>query len=234
MARWSGGTSGPDLRWLAGWVVICALAEWLGIGAAVLWYGAVLSAFGEPVALAPRIGVWLTASAAALPEAIVLGGLQAFWLRTIWPGLSAARWILATMAVGLIGWGVGAFIPLFMFPESGGAAQSPAADPTAAFDPSLGAIALFATLFGLAVGAVFGLGQALALPTGSRARRLWIIGNAAGWAVGLPLIYVAAHLASDLPGWGARIGLWMAGGLGAGLAVGAATAVVLRLMARPP
>ncbi len=64
-------------------------------------------------------------------------------------------------------------------------------------DPGLLAIALYAALFGAGVGAVFGAGRGLALPRGSLPIGRWVLGNAIGWAVGLPTIYVAASLGAD-------------------------------------
>ncbi len=214
-------TPTPLARFLALWVAVCALAEFLGIGAAALWYGAVMVILGEPVALLQRAGVWLVATAAAIPEGIVLGGLQGLLLRRVFPTLDLKRWVLATVAVGAVGWGVGTFIPLFMLPDG------PAGD---GMDPPLSQLALFAAGFGIAAGVMFGVGQMLAFRPDVPRRTAWVWANIVGWAAGLPLIYVAAQLGADLTGWTARITAWMMGGLGAGLCIGLATAVAIRLM----
>lgn len=211
----------PAARFLALWIAVCALAEFLGIGAAALWYGAVMVILGEPAVLLQRAGVWLLATAAAIPEGIVLGGLQGLLLRRVFPALDLKRWVLATVAVGAVGWAIGSFIPLFMFPEG------PTGDGV---DPPLSQLALFAAGFGLVAGAMFGIGQMLAFPPETPRRSAWVWANIAGWAAGLPLIYVAAQLGADLTGWTARITAWMMGGLGAGLCIGLATAVAIRLM----
>jgi hypothetical protein len=214
----------PAARFLALWVVVCALAEFIGIGAAALWYGAVMVIIGEPVALVQRTGVWLLATAAAIPEGVVLGGLQGLLLRRVFAGLDLRRWVLATVAVGAVGWAIGSFIPLFIFPEGPSGAS---------FDPPLAEVALFAAMFGVVAGALFGIGQMMAFPRETPRRFAWVWANMAGWAAGLPLIYVAAQVGADLPGWTARITAWMMGGLGAGLCIGLATAVAIRLMREP-
>jgi hypothetical protein len=205
------------------WVALCAVAEFLGIASAAIWYGGVNVVLGEPEPLLARTMVWFLMSLAAVPEGIVLGGLQAAGIRWFLPNVSARKWILATIGVGLLGWAIGSFIPLFMAPEAG-------SQPMA--EPGLAGTAAFAAVFGVGVGAVFGLGQTWALPPKTGGRWFWIVANAAGWAVGLPLIYVAAQIASEYQGWTARILIWAMGGLGAGVSIGIATGIALALIGR--
>jgi hypothetical protein len=208
-------------RWLLNWALICALAEALGLLAAGMWYGTVMAVLGEPEALAPRLGVWAAASLAAVTEGIILGGIQAWWLHHLWPSLSARRWIAATIAVGLIGWGFGTAVPLFLAPEGGA-------------PPSLPMLLGFAALFGAVAGLLFGVVQALALPARAQPRRAWVLGNVAGWAVGLPLIYAAAHLGADAATAAGTLAWWAAGGAAGGLAIGACTGLALMRMAPAP
>lgn len=205
---------------LVRWVGICAAAEFLGLGAAGAWYGVAAMTLGEPTAFWPRIGAWLAMASAAVPEALILGGLQAIGLKAFWPKLSARRWIAATLAVGLIGWGVGAGLPLFIAFEGG----APGAEPPGE------AVMAFAGIFGLAAGLLFGLAQALALPSGVRRRWAWVAANAAGWAIALPVTYAAGQAAADLEGFSPRVALYALGGLGAGLTIGLATACALPFM----
>lgn len=198
------------------WIALCAVAEFFGIALAAIWYGIVAVTFGEPVELALRIGVWLLATMSAIPEGFVLGGLQAYGLRWFYPTLSATRWITMTTLVGLAGWGVGTFMPLFMVGE---AASAPEPSPTA--------IAAFAAIFGSLAGVAFGAAQAFALPVGADGRVKWVIANVIGWALGLPLIYLAAQLAGDFQAPAAMVAIWATGGLGAGVCVGVATAVAI-------
>lgn len=206
------------LRWFVFWVALCAVAEFLGIAWAALWFGGMHFFLGELEPIPARVVVWIAMSMAAIPEGVILGGLQAEGVKWFLPDLSAWRWMLATIAVGFLGWGVGTFIPLFLIGQ-----DEAAAGP----EPGLAATAAFAAIFGLAVGAVFGLAQAWALPEGSGGKLSWVIANTVGWAIGLPLIYMAAQIAGDYSSWTAKIGLWAVGGLGAGMSVGAATGIAL-------
>ena len=207
-----------DGRLLLCWAALCTVAELLGIASAAIWYGAVNFWLGEPPEFLLRIVAWFLMTLAAVPEGLVLGGLQAYGLSWVFATVSRSRWILATIVVGLIGWGIGAFLPLFLVaePAVGGGNE-----------PGLAATAMFAAVFGVLIGAVFGLGQSWALPAEARRRYRWIIGNAVGWAIGLPFVYVAAQLAADQSGWVVRIALWAAGGIGAGSCVGLSTGIAL-------
>jgi hypothetical protein len=200
------------------WIALCAVAEFVGIGLAAAWYGGTMLWLGEPPALGARVGVWLLALLAAVPEGLVLGGLQAWGLKRHVPDLSARRFIAATVLVGLIGWGIGAFIPMFLFFE-------PQADVGTAAEPGLAATTLFAAVFGGIAGALFGGFQALALPPSVQRRAPWVLANTVGWTVALPLIYVAAQWGADLPAsWAVKWLLWAGSGLAAGACVGIATA----------
>lgn len=206
------------------WIALCAVAEILGITAAALWYGAVNLTLGEPENLLLRAGVWGLMTLAAVPEGLILGGLQTIGVRWFVPGVRRRRWISATIAVGLLGWGIGTFIPMFVMTEA------PLADPQAVA-PGLGPTLLFAAAFGAPVGLVFGAAQSLALPNG---RMLWTLANGIAWAVALPMIYGGAQLASDVTGWAPRLAFWALGGLGAGTTIGAITGLaLLRLRSSP-
>lgn len=227
--QWRGASVAPTFKpgnaSLWRWVLLCAVAEFAGIGLAALWYGAIALGLGEPDNIVARIGVWLLMTTAAVPEGLVLGGLQARGLRWFLPELVPPRFIGATIVAGLIGWGLGSFIPLFVVRD--GASVS-------ATEPSVLEIIGFAATFGLIAGAVFGACQAWALPVKASSRARWTIANAVGWACALPLIYVAAQTAADLNGVAPKILLWALGGGAAGLVVGVATAVVLPAMEPEP
>jgi hypothetical protein len=205
------------------WVGLCAVAELLGIGSAAVWYGAINVWLGEPSVFILRLGAWFLMSLAAVPEGLVLGGLQAIGIRWFLPSTSTFRWITATIAVGLLGWGMGTATPLFFVSE---------AELSNGTEPSFAAIALFSAAFGAAVGAIFGLAQAWALPAQTKRGWIWVVCNVIGWAVGLPLIYLAAQFAADQPDWVLRVILWALGGLGAGASVGVATGLGLIAMTK--
>ncbi len=203
------------------WVVLCACAELFGILIAAAWYGGVNVWIGEPVAIPARIGVWVLMTLAAVPEGVVLGGLQAIGLRWFIADVSFVRWIWATILVGLIGWGIGTFLPLFVFTE-------PSVLPD--MEPMLASTALFAASFGVVIGTVFGLFQAWVLPVNTKHKSIWVISNAIGWTVALPMIYIAAQIGADYSGWAARLAMWAAGGCAAGATLGVATGCGLTIL----
>lgn len=203
------------------WIPLCGAAEFLGIAAAALWYGLIAVAFGEPSNIVLRSGVWLLMTAAAVPEGFVLGRLQAWGLSWFFPNIVWQRFVVATVVVGLLGWGVGTFIPLFLVGDGAEATQQ---------EPSLFAVAAFASIFGALAGALFGAAQAWAVPTDWRGKLLWVAANVAGWAIALPLIYVAAQMGADLTSTTAKVLSWAAGGGAAGLVIGAATALAIQRM----
>ena len=88
--------------------------------------------------------------------------------------MSTNTWIVATTAVGLLGWAIGTFtfILLFLVGEQA---------PLTGSQPRLAKTASFAARFGLALGAVLGSAQAFALPTDLRGKLAWVIANAIRW-----------------------------------------------------
>ncbi len=207
------------------WVLLCAFAEFFGIAAAAVWYGAINVTVGEPEHIALRVAAWFLMSLASVPEGVILGGLQSIGVRMFVPDVSVRRWVLATILVGFLGWAIGTFIPMFVMTEAPAAASS---EPSSEFQ---GAI-LFAASFGLLIGAVFGAAQSYALPRGNGRRLAWTIANGIGWAVALPAIYGAAQIAAGYPGWSARIAIWAVGGSAAGILLGIVTGIALLQMRR--
>jgi hypothetical protein len=69
---------------------------------------------------------------------------------------------------------------------------------------------------------VFGASQGLALPRGSFSIGRWVLGNAVGWAVGLP-----ASFGADQENWLSRVLFWAGGGPLGGLYVGTGTGAAL-------
>jgi hypothetical protein len=83
----------------------------------------------------------------------------------------------------------------------------------------------FASVFGLLVGALFGAVQALALRRAALHPHWWIIANAVGWAMALPVIYFGA----SLPGEAALLVQAIAAGLASGAIAGLILGVVTGL-----
>jgi len=215
-----GAPHAPGGRLVLLWVVLCATAEAVGISVAVVWYALADVYFANPEGFANRVAAWLVMSAAALPEGLVLGGLQSTGIRWFLPTVRRVHWIAATTVVGLLGWAVGTWFPVFMPFE--------AQPGSAVVEPTVVQTVGFTVIFGACAGALIGGAQSFAMPTvnsggGRSLRVIWIVANSIGWAIGLPCIYLAASFGADLSNVAARVAVWSGGALLAGAAGGAAT-----------
>lgn len=214
------GAKGVTARlggWLV-WVLLTALAELVGILLGASWWVWADGLLPDPDGLFWQISMLLLKSLSGVPEGMVLGLVQANLMSRRLPDLSIVRWTSATCAVATVGWAVGSSFSIFATGDGG----------AGGFDPGVGQTILMASAFGLLVGAVFGGVQALALRGQDVARWPWIVGNAVGWSLGLPAIYLAASGWALGPVWA----LGAIGGLAAGVFVGLSTAVAFAFMTR--
>lgn len=76
---------------------------------------------------------------------------------------------------------------------------------------------------GAILGAMFGLVQRLALRTAAANTRWWVLMNAVGWALALPIIYVAASIGGPDDPLSAYVLSGVIAGLAAGLVLGMVT-----------
>jgi hypothetical protein len=215
------GVDGRGARrggWVA-WILLTALAELFGILLGASWWIWADGLLPEPDGLFLQISMLFFKALSGVPEGMVLGLVQANLMSRRLPDLSIVRWTMATCAVAVVGWALGSSFSIFA-PGDGGTAGG--------FDPGVGATILMASGFGVLVGALFGGVQTLALSGLGVPRWPWIAGNAVGWALGLPVIYLAASGLALGPMWA----LAAIGGLVAGALVGAATAVAFAVMTR--
>jgi hypothetical protein len=214
------GVEGQDARgggW-AGWILLTALAELFGILLGASWWVWADGLLPEPNGLFWQISMLLFKSLSGVPEGVVLGLVQANLMSRRLPDLSIVRWTTATCLVAMVGWAAGSSFSIFATGEGG----------VGAFEPGVGETILMAGGFGLLVGALFGGVQTLALGGLGVKRWPWIVGNAVGWGLGLPAIYLAASGVVLAPVWA----LGAIGGLVAGALVGASTAVAFAVMTR--
>ncbi|MDR6627099.1 hypothetical protein [Caulobacter segnis] len=215
------GVGGQDARrdgWGV-WIALTALAELFGILLGASWWVWADGLLPEPDGLFQQISMLVFKALSGVPEGIVLGLVQANLMSRRLPGLSIVRWTTATCVVAVVGWAVGSSFSIFAAGDGGTAGG---------FDPGVGATFLMASGFGVLVGALFGGVQTLALSGLGVPSWPWIAGNAVGWALGLPVIYLAASGLALGPIWA----LAAIGGLVAGALVGAATAVAFAVMTR--
>ncbi|ADG11224.1 hypothetical protein B7G68_14200 [Caulobacter segnis] len=201
-----------------GWILLTALAELFGILLGASWWVWADGLMPEPNGLFWQISMLLFKALSGVPEGIVLGLVQANLMSRRLPDLSIVRWTMATCVVAMVGWAAGSSFSIFATGQGG----------VGAFEPSVGETILMAAGFGLTVGALFGGVQTLALGGLGVKRWPWIAGNAVGWSLGLPAIYLAASGWALGPVWA----LAAIGGVVAGGVVGVSTAVAFAFMTR--
>ncbi len=164
------------------WVLANGVGELLGLGLGGL--------AGLPLQL--RLESALPTVAAALVGAVVfaaiegaiVGGLQWRVLRERAPGIGARAWVGTTMLGGLLAW-LAVSLPFALLRDQ------PDAAATAAEPPLLLQLG-FMAVAGLAAGPVLGGSQALALRRVTLRPWSWVWANARAWAVGLPIVQLAA------------------------------------------
>ena len=164
------------------WVLANGVGELLGLGLGGL--------AGLPLQL--RLESALPTVAAALLGAVVfaalegaiVGGLQWRVLRERAPSVSARAWVGATMLGGLIAW-LAVSLPFALMRDETAAGEA-TSEP-----PLILQLAMMA-LAGLAAGPVLGGTQALVLRRVTDRPWSWVWANARAWAVGLPIIQLAA------------------------------------------
>lgn len=202
------------------WIALCAVGEVMGLALGAMWYRSIEQVFGAPEDFVQRIPVLFFLALAGLLEGAVLGSLQAYGLRRLYPRLPVGLWINMTVIIAVTGWGLGAI-------------YDAAAGPLLAHSaPNLIQEGLIAAAFGAAVGLAYGWGQALAFGRAAHNAKAWIGASVIAWTFALPVIVLAAR---TLPDGVAPIqaGLSaLAAGLVAGLIVGVVTSFAFQGM--PP
>lgn len=212
---------------LGRWLRAVTSGELLGFTSTALIAFVALTLGGHPTTIPGRVAALLIMVVAGTLEGASLGFFQWRALRRWLPDLPAPRFVGATIAVAAGGWLIGMSVPLVM--TLTGAMASPAST-SAAIEPSLLRVTLFGMGFGAIVGALFGAAQARVLAAHVRGVSSWILGNAFGWALGLPLAYIAGSLGSRNMAWWQAFGLSAAAGAGMGLCVAVGTFVATRWM----
>lgn len=172
------------------WIEACAAGELLGIGMAALWWVTVDRLEPVPIGHTAEWLVFFAKAASGLIQGLVLGLLQGWAMRRQFPALPLRAWTGATMLVGAIVWSIAAWFAVF---------------PSLAHDPLLPAVetlfqtAVTAAGFGMGLGLLFGIAQAVVLRRAAGQVHWWIAVNAVGWGAALPCIYVAASVGSASP-----------------------------------
>ena len=206
------------------WLRAVTLGELLGFTSTALVAFIGLSVGGHPNTVVARIVALIVMTMAGVLEGAALGFFQWRALRRWLPDLSPRRFVGATIAVAAGGWFLGMSVPLLgtIFADTSAHAGGATGGPGPA------AVAMFAVGFGAVAGALFGIAQGVALKPHVRGVGVWIAGNAAGWATGLPLAYLAGSVGTLTMSWWQALGLSAAAGIGMGLCVACGTLVAMR------
>jgi hypothetical protein len=166
------------------WILANGIGELLGLGLGGL-AGLPLQLWLES-ALPALAAALIGAVVFAVIEGAIVGGLQWRVLRERAAPIGARVWVTATMLGGLIAW-LAVSLPFALLRDDADAsAAAGAADPPLVLQLALMAVA------GLAAGPVLGGMQALALRRVTDRPWSWVWANARAWAVGLPVVQLAA------------------------------------------
>lgn len=208
------------------WIEACAAGELLGIGTAALWWITVDRFDPVPVGHVAEWLVFLAKASSGLIQGLILGLLQGWALRRQFPALNLRAWLVATMLVGLLVWSVAAWFAVFPSLDN---------DPLLPTVTTLFQTAVAAAGFGMGLGLLFGMAQALVLRRAAGQAHWWIAVNAVGWGAALPCIYVAASLGSVSPSSLEIAFRGLVGGAVSGVVLGTITGLSFAVMpARRP
>lgn len=216
----------PPFQFWKKWTRSCAAGELIGIAAAALLAVGYIRLFGEPSGFWSGLFNVLVMLLAGAIEGSLLGWFQWRVLRLKFPQLKLSDWMGYTIAVAVLGWAMG-MIPTMLFNNAASHNQPTNAEVTVSTEPALWLVLLGAAALGLLLGALFGLFQWLALRRQSPNAQKWILGNAIGWSLAMFWIFLAASIPDASTPLMLVVGMGAAGGILAGLSVGAITGLFL-------
>lgn len=196
------------------WVLANALGVPIGLGVGSFAGWLTLDQLDERLGLGA--GVVLSTFAFGIIAGSILGFFQHRVLRWPLPYLTEANWILVTIAGAAVAW-----------LATSTAVTLTGVDAASSTEPISGTYLLVAAGFGLAVGAVVGLPQAMALSRWSTLAWNWLWAHSLAWVVGALLVYVALAMAPEQPALLDVVPYALGGLLVAGVVVGAIHGVVL-------
>jgi hypothetical protein len=186
----------PGLKLWASWVGANAAGELIGLGvsARVVWTAmSYLSSTGRDKGLTEQIvAAVVMVAAGALVEGFAVGTAQWLVLRRVFWLVGRGQWVFATAVGAGIAWLLGV-IPstLMSFGEQGGEAAATAPDMSGPLTLAL------AALMGIVLGPVLGLPQWLVLRNYVSRAGWWVPAQSAAWALGMPLVFLAAGSIPD-------------------------------------
>lgn len=195
------------------WLLAATIGEVVSFGVPVLVAVTMNTVIGEPKNTLTAIIIIGTMMLAGSVEGFALGFAQWVVLHHYIHKLACWRWVLATATVAVLAWGVGqsTFTLLTFFT---GAEQSSG--------PGTLLMTVSAALLGFVLGAMMGFAQWLVLRPYIRNAGWWVLASAAGWAMGMVVIFAGASIIPD----GASVALMVIIGLVSAAAMGATFAAI--------
>jgi hypothetical protein len=176
----SGVQADERALWLR-WVGANSVGESLGLGFTALVALAVADA-GQTGRFLPLVAAAIALAAAGAVEGVAVGYAQWRVLRGPLKALRARSWTVATVIGALVAW------PLGMVPSTlAGGLGDGGAPP---FSDALQY--LLAAVMGFVLGPVLGIPQWRVLRRFVPHAGRWVLANAAAWAAGMPVIFLAA------------------------------------------
>lgn len=214
----------PQTVWKR-WAIACGSGAFLGIAAAAALSVGHRLLLGEPANNADKLLNLFFMMVAGAAEGTILAYFQYRLIGRLFPGISWKQWLAYTVGAAVIAWMLGMLPSLFLTGTGSAAPISP---------PDSFTYYGMAALMGLLLGALFGYFQWLPLKEQRRSALEWIPANALGWAAGMIFIFLGASLPGESPPWQLTLLSGAAGGLLAGLSVGAVTGYFLLRIHRSP
>jgi hypothetical protein len=211
----------PDRIPLGRWVVLCAIAETIGMTAAASATLLAEAQFPAPRSGASSLLVLLLIVSGGLVEGIALGVFQSNGLIRWLPSLSRRRWIIATTLVAGIGWAA-----------ASAPAQFASAEESAA--PPMALVIAGGALLGAFMGAVLGAAQAGGLRGRVPHPWRWIWVSALAWAPAMAAIFAGATIPDAQWSVFAILPLAAVTGAAAGAVLGVVSGLLWRFLVAPP
>lgn len=190
------------------WIAANSLAELLGLGTVAILGFLVITQFGEPHGLVQSLGYAVLFIILGGLEGLVVGAAQARILRRRLPSLQG--WVRATVIGAIVAWALG------MMPSTIMSINPPTTSETPP-EISEGLVLLLAAGLGFITGPILALFQWFRLRKYVRHRAAWWLpANAVAWMLGMPIIFIGAHMSSVItnPGIiaiGVAMSLFLAG-----------------------
>ena len=202
----------PGTGLLLRWVVANGLGELVGLGGVGLLAAVLVPVVRRALAggAAAEVATAVLMVVLGAVEGWVVGHAQARALAST--GVDGSAWVRATMVGAMLAWALG-MVPSTVMALRGGTGAGGTGE-----GPPPGLRLVLAAALGLVAGPVLAVVQAQVLRHSARKPARWLLANALGWAVGMPLVFVAVrnlavHGASPGPLAGSAATLLLAGAL---------------------